>query len=91
MTPIAERGRVTSNLADLSTAIRNPPAQDRPGFATNSGSSYNFGRAHQAGFNMAFCDGTVKLMGWDIDPTIHMQLGHRRRRADAIRIISGNK
>ena len=26
---------------------------------------------------MAFCDGAVKLMRYIIDPTIHMQLGHR--------------
>ena len=26
---------------------------------------------------MAFCDGPVKLISYDIDPTVHMQLGHR--------------
>ena len=36
-----------------------------------------FGSAHEAGFNMAFCDGTVRKMSYSIDPTIHMQLGHR--------------
>jgi len=54
-----------------------PPAQDRPGYATNGSCSWNFGSAHESGFNMAFCDGTVRKMSYSINPTIHMQLGHR--------------
>ena len=26
---------------------------------------------------MAFCDGTVRLMNFDIRPDVHMELGHR--------------
>ena len=60
--------------ADLSTAsrIRLP----RTGLAV-CGCMTNFGSAHEAGFNMAFCDGAVQMMSYNIDPTIHMQLGHR--------------
>ena len=26
---------------------------------------------------MAFCDGTVRSMSYTLNPTLHMQLGHR--------------
>ena len=63
--------------SDLPTATQIPPAQDRPGFSTHGGCSWNFGSAHQAGVNMAFCDGVVRKISYDIDPNVHMQLGHR--------------
>ena len=37
----------------------------------------NFGSSHPAGFHMAFCDGVVRKINYDIDPILHMQLGHR--------------
>ena len=54
-----------------------PPAQDHPGYSTNGSCSWNFGSAHPAGFHMAFCDGSVKKIPFEINPTVHMQLGHR--------------
>jgi prepilin-type N-terminal cleavage/methylation domain-containing protein/prepilin-type processing-associated H-X9-DG protein len=36
-----------------------------------------FGAAHSAGFNIAFCDGSVTLVTFDIDPEIHRARGHR--------------
>jgi prepilin-type processing-associated H-X9-DG protein len=62
-----------------------PPQQDRPGYDND----WLFGSAHESGFNMAFCDGSVKKISYDIDPTIHLELGVRndgqpRNLADAM-------
>jgi prepilin-type processing-associated H-X9-DG protein len=51
-----------------------PPSQDRAGFCT---CNHNFGSAHETGFNMAYCDGSVRKTSYDIDPIIHQQLGAR--------------
>jgi prepilin-type N-terminal cleavage/methylation domain-containing protein/prepilin-type processing-associated H-X9-DG protein len=36
-----------------------------------------FGSAHSGGFNMAFCDGSARLIPFDIDPEVHRTYGHR--------------
>jgi hypothetical protein len=36
-----------------------------------------FGSAHD-GFFMAYCDGAVTFVGYDIDPEVHYRAGHRR-------------
>jgi hypothetical protein len=36
-----------------------------------------FGSAHAEGFNMAHCDGSVHLVPFDVDPSIHFRAGHR--------------
>jgi prepilin-type processing-associated H-X9-DG protein len=50
-----------------------PPLQDRSGYASN----YIFGAPHNAGFNMAFCDGSVQLVSYAIDHRVHFDLGNR--------------
>jgi hypothetical protein len=53
-----------------------PPTQDTPG-VLSSALRYAFGSAHSAGFYMAFCDGSVQFVGYDIDLETHRQNGHR--------------
>jgi prepilin-type processing-associated H-X9-DG protein len=48
------------------------PRPDRRG-----GSPYGYGSAHDAGFNMAFCDGSVRLVDYDIDPQLHLARANR--------------
>jgi prepilin-type N-terminal cleavage/methylation domain-containing protein/prepilin-type processing-associated H-X9-DG protein len=50
-----------------------PPLPDSPGF----GSASIFGSAHAVGLNMAFCDGSVRVISYAIDPTVHRYLGSR--------------
>lgn len=51
-----------------------PPLQDAPGYAGR----LRFGSAHANGFNMAFCDSSVKLMGYTIEPAVYRALGNRK-------------
>lgn len=49
------------------------PKQDTPGYYHYE----SFGSAHSTGLNMAFCDGSVRSIGYTIDPLIHSRLGNR--------------
>jgi prepilin-type N-terminal cleavage/methylation domain-containing protein/prepilin-type processing-associated H-X9-DG protein len=50
-----------------------PPQQDTPGV---TGQLYYtaFGSSHANGFQMGFCDGSVKMINYSIDPAIHRWL-----------------
>ena len=47
--------------------------QDRKGV----GSTFAFGSAHTAGFNMAMCDGAVHFINYGIDMTVYLPMGSR--------------
>ena len=51
-----------------------PPAQDTPGLVYGVA----FGGAHSNGFQMAFCDGSVHMINYTIDPEIHRRLSNRK-------------
>ncbi len=54
------------------------PRYDQDSGSTSSNSM--FGSAHLSTFNMAFCDGTVRAVPYEIDPAIHKSLGARNDR-----------
>ena len=54
------------------TALDQPLARDgeAPG-------PKQFGSPHAVGCNFAFADGSVRLVAYDVDPTLHQRYGHR--------------
>lgn len=38
---------------------------------------WRFGSAHAAALNMAMCDGSITMLGYDVDPTVHAQSASR--------------
>jgi prepilin-type processing-associated H-X9-DG protein len=50
-----------------------PPRQDLPGLEEGN----IFGSAHDVVFNMAFCDGHVESISYDVDPLVHKRAGNR--------------
>jgi prepilin-type N-terminal cleavage/methylation domain-containing protein len=59
-----------------------PPTQDTPGVGCSGPLRYAFGSAHSAVFYMAFVDGSVQGISYDIDLETHRQNGHRKDGGD---------
>ena len=49
------------------------PVMDRPGYTATQA----YGSAHPTGFNISFCDGSVRMVSYEIDLVIHGQLSNR--------------
>lgn len=60
---------------DCDTLCNSPyrPLQDTPSVFNQ----FCFGSPHPAGWNVCFCDGSVRLMSFTINPTTHPHLGDR--------------
>ncbi|MDX1945655.1 MAG: DUF1559 domain-containing protein [Pirellulaceae bacterium] len=60
------------NARSSNGSIYFPPRRDTKGFT-----AFIYGSAHPAGFNMAFCDGSVRMIPYTIDVTPYERLGNR--------------
>ena len=49
------------------------PIHDKRGYQNTE----IFGSAHTGGCNMAFCDGHVEVVTYDVDPLVHAKRGDR--------------
>jgi prepilin-type N-terminal cleavage/methylation domain-containing protein len=59
---------------DVNRGTGEAPGRDTAGVG---GCSVAFGSAHPGGFVMGFCDGSARKMNFDIDKTVHKELGDR--------------
>ena len=59
--------------------VRNFSAKDAERIQ-NQGMHYQFGSAHQLGFNMVFCDGAVRFLPYNVDVDVFRGLGSRNGR-----------
>jgi prepilin-type N-terminal cleavage/methylation domain-containing protein/prepilin-type processing-associated H-X9-DG protein len=53
------------------------PLLDAPQYPTNVNGQDAFGSAHAGGLNMAYCDGSIRAVSYDVDWQIHRDLGDR--------------
>lgn len=64
------------DIGRYSNHIYPPPMQDTPGVGDGN-YMFIFGSAHSGGFNMAFCDGSVRMISFTVDSYAHEYLGDR--------------
>ena len=59
---------------DVNRCTYYPPRRDHPGVQD----TLSYGSAHVAGLNMAYCDGSVHFVTFDIAPDVHRRAGNRK-------------
>jgi prepilin-type N-terminal cleavage/methylation domain-containing protein/prepilin-type processing-associated H-X9-DG protein len=68
----------TSRRADVAPLQDIGAAKDSIIEDQNDPDNLRFGSAHAGGFHMAFCDGSVRAIGYSIDPATHRCLANRK-------------
>ncbi len=58
---------------DINRWVTSPPQQDG-----DEVDMWRFGSAHSGGCHFIFCDGSTRLIGYQIDPEVHRRLGNRQ-------------
>jgi prepilin-type processing-associated H-X9-DG protein/prepilin-type N-terminal cleavage/methylation domain-containing protein len=71
-------GSIERQLVGMSPFV--PPLSDDRQTDAGIPEGISFGSAHSNGFNMAFCDGSVRLIEFDVDLELHFRAAHRRDR-----------
>ena len=69
-----DRDILCNTRYDPDSGYYDAPFQDAPGLDLDS---FSFGSAHPGGWNMVFCDGSVRTLSYDIDLLTHSLLGSR--------------
>ncbi len=54
------------------------PVRDRPSSEPVKDATFRFGGPHPGGVNMLYCDGSVRAVGFDINPLAYQRAGDRR-------------
>ena len=75
-----------ANLAIGSSPFVAPLGDDQSP-SDNMSESIRFGSAHDAGFNMAFADGSVHFLDYGVDEETHFRAGHRRDQGRSMQLL----
>jgi prepilin-type processing-associated H-X9-DG protein len=75
-TPGDDQTMYLGDDADIRRWTVEPPLPD----SRRVDSKEHFGSAHSSGCHFAFCDGSVRLISYQVDSSIHRRLGNRRDR-----------
>jgi prepilin-type processing-associated H-X9-DG protein len=80
--PCDDQGWDVGYECDTNRFTAYPPKRDSDRTVAAAVGGTLFGSAHTTGFHMAFCDGSVRRISFNIDPDIHRRLGNRKDTAD---------
>ena len=69
---------ILGQVTDSTGTASNLPRQDRSTLVAEGDEVQWFGSAHAAGFNMSFCDGSVRTINYLIDGEVYRRLGNRQ-------------